>query len=416
MITKKELHDVKVTDLIPYQKNPRKNDQGVLRVAESLKSFGLVKNSIVVDETLELLTGHTTLKGIILLKWPTVPDVTQVIGLSESQKKAYRIADNKTGEFSTWDKDLLIDELSDLKGLDFDLSLTGFDDNDLDKLIRSVDWKKGESLKKSINFKTDVKDALSMDEEAESIFEGKEIITVTYSGGKDSTAALLWVKANFPTKRIVAVFSDTGYEFPGMALHVYKVCKFLGVELKIVKPKHDMIQDILDNGWFSTIILPCRFKYIYEPVQDYIREKYKPDEIIITDGSRGDQATKKTKKTKTSGSADAKMKEYQYYHPCFDIAKETQEKIITDSGVPVWDGYSKGFVRTSCWLCPGMNSKQAYAVSQYYPWAIDKIKEMEEIRGQKWKFLVDKSCTDVLASKGLPQPDEEDPADLPAPF
>lgn len=396
-----EIKELPLSDIIAYVKNPRKNDGAVGAVVKSIQEYGF-KIPIIIDQNKEIIAGHTRLKAAIQLGLITVPTI-QVTDLTPAQVKAFRIADNKVSEYSTWDKDLLIDELSDLKELNFDLTLTGFDSNDLDKLIRSVDWRKGDSLKKSIEFKTDVKEALSVDEEAANTFEGKDIISVTYSGGKDSTAALLWVKKNFPEKRIIACFSDTGYEFPGMALHVYKVCKFLGVELKIVKPKHDMVQDILDNGWFSTIILPCRFKYIYDPMQEYIRENFKPEEIVIVDGSRGDQATKKTKKTKTSGATDPKMKDYSYYHPCFDIDKQTQEMIISESGCPVWDGYAKGFVRTSCWLCPGMNSKQAYAVSQIYPWAIEKIKEMESIRGQKWKFLVDKSCTDVLMSKGLPQ-------------
>jgi ParB-like chromosome segregation protein Spo0J len=125
MITeKRELKNVPLADLIPYARNPRKNDPAVQRVAASLKEYGLVKNSIVVDEDMVLITGHTTTKAMQALKWATAPEVTQVFGLTEAQKKAYRIADNKLGELAAWDDELLALELDDLKVLDFDLDLT----------------------------------------------------------------------------------------------------------------------------------------------------------------------------------------------------------------------------------------------------------------------------------------------------
>jgi DNA modification methylase len=136
MITeKRELKNVPIADLIPYARNPRKNDPAVQRVAASLKEYGLVKNSIVVDEEMVLITGHTTMKAMQALGWTEAPEVTQVFGLTEAQKKAYRIADNKLGELATWDEELLALEFEDLKGLDFDLDLTGFDDKELGKIL-----------------------------------------------------------------------------------------------------------------------------------------------------------------------------------------------------------------------------------------------------------------------------------------
>ena len=136
MITeKRELKNVPLADLVPYARNPRKNDPAVQRVAASLKEYGLVKNSIVVDEDMVLITGHTTLKAMQALKWATAPEVTQVFGLTEAQKKAYRIADNKLGELAAWDEELLALEFEDLNVLDFDLDLTGFDDKELGKIL-----------------------------------------------------------------------------------------------------------------------------------------------------------------------------------------------------------------------------------------------------------------------------------------
>lgn len=128
---KQELKNVPIADLIPYTRNPRKNDAAVQHIAASLKEYGFVKNSIVVDEDMVLITGHTTMKAMQALGWTEAPEVTQVFGLTEAQKKAYRIADNRLGELAEWDTDLLALEFDDLKELDFDTDLTGFDDTAL---------------------------------------------------------------------------------------------------------------------------------------------------------------------------------------------------------------------------------------------------------------------------------------------
>ena len=136
MITaKKELIDVPISDLTPYERNPRKNDEAVKKVAASLEQFGLVKNSVVVDENMVLITGHTTLKAMRSLGWATCPAVTQVFGLTEEEKRAYRIADNKLGELAEWDLDLLAGELASLDEVGFDAELTGFDAAALAELV-----------------------------------------------------------------------------------------------------------------------------------------------------------------------------------------------------------------------------------------------------------------------------------------
>jgi len=130
-----EHRDVPISDLIPYERNPRKNDKAVKKVAASLEQFGLVKNSVVVDENMVLITGHTTLKAMQSLGWKTCPAVTQVFGLTEEEKVAYRIADNKLGELAEWDLGLLAGELASLDEVGFDAELTGFDTDALAELV-----------------------------------------------------------------------------------------------------------------------------------------------------------------------------------------------------------------------------------------------------------------------------------------
>ena len=112
----------KITEIIPYENNPRNNDEAVKYVAESIRQFGF-KVPIVIDKDNVIVTGHTRMKAAKQLGYKTVPCIV-ADDLSEDQIKAFRLADNKVAEYAEWDFDLLIDELVDLA--DFDMEVFGF--------------------------------------------------------------------------------------------------------------------------------------------------------------------------------------------------------------------------------------------------------------------------------------------------
>jgi ParB-like chromosome segregation protein Spo0J len=115
---------------IPYARNARIiPDSAVGKVAASIKEFGF-KQPIVVDGEGVIIAGHTRLLAAERLGLSQVP-VIVATDLTDAQVKAYRLADNRTGQEATWDMELLGIELEDLAGLDIDLSLTGFDGPEL---------------------------------------------------------------------------------------------------------------------------------------------------------------------------------------------------------------------------------------------------------------------------------------------
>ncbi len=118
--------------LINYDKNPRKNIHAVAKIKDSIKEFGF-RQPIVVDENNIILVGHTRLLAAKELGLKKVP-IHKALGLTDAQKKAYRIMDNKSAEYADWDKNLLKSELLDLADADFDMNLTGFSLEDINKL------------------------------------------------------------------------------------------------------------------------------------------------------------------------------------------------------------------------------------------------------------------------------------------
>ena len=127
-----DILELQVSDLVPYENNPRKNDEAVDKVALSISAFGF-KVPIVIDKDNVIVTGHTRLKAAKKLGLTTVPCI-RADDLTEEQIKAFRLADNKVGEFSEWDEDKLMKELEALG--DIDMSLYGFEfpsDDDLEE-------------------------------------------------------------------------------------------------------------------------------------------------------------------------------------------------------------------------------------------------------------------------------------------
>lgn len=129
-----EIVNKKIDELKMYEKNPRKNDDSVEYVANSIKEFGF-KVPIVIDKNNVIVTGHTRYKASKKLGLQEVPCIV-ADDLTPEQIKAFRIADNKVTEKSSWDLDLLKEEFDGL--LDFDMTEFGFGDFEITMLESDI--------------------------------------------------------------------------------------------------------------------------------------------------------------------------------------------------------------------------------------------------------------------------------------
>lgn len=123
-----------IKDLSPYPNNARVHSKEQIGlIADSIKEFGWTV-PIIVDANNTIIAGHGRLAAAKKLGMDTVPTI-QITDLTPEQQRAYTIADNQLTEMATWDKEILGGELAELDIEQFDLSLTGFNDRELDNII-----------------------------------------------------------------------------------------------------------------------------------------------------------------------------------------------------------------------------------------------------------------------------------------
>lgn len=135
----------KVSELTPYDKNPRRNDDAVKYVAESIRQFGF-KVPLVIDNNGVIIAGHTRWKAAKKLGLKTVPCIV-ADDLTDEQIKAFRLADNKVAEMAGWDFALLEEEL---QLIDFDMEAFGFaeqEDVDISDFFEGAEHKEKEPKK-----------------------------------------------------------------------------------------------------------------------------------------------------------------------------------------------------------------------------------------------------------------------------
>lgn len=117
-----------ISDIKPYARNPRKK-KNLQKVVESIQQFGW-QQPIVVDRAGVIIAGHSRYEAAKILECKEIPVL--IADLSPEKAKAYRIADNKTNEYSEWDFSLLNKEFTDLLDINMDLEITGFDTKELE--------------------------------------------------------------------------------------------------------------------------------------------------------------------------------------------------------------------------------------------------------------------------------------------
>ena len=137
-----KIEQIAIDKLIPYARNSRTHsDAQVAQIAASIREFGFT-NPVLVDEADGIIAGHGRVLAARKLAMDKVPAI-RLKHLSEAQKRAYVIADNRLALNAGWDEEMLTAELGDLAAMDFDLDLLGFDEGELSRLMTEPNFDPG---------------------------------------------------------------------------------------------------------------------------------------------------------------------------------------------------------------------------------------------------------------------------------
>ena len=121
-----KVQEVAVNELVPYEKNAKLHGDGQIeKLKASILEFGFL-TPCLIDKQKNIIAGHGRVMAAKALGMETVPCVF-IEGLSEAQRKAYILADNRLGELGEWDMNIVISELEELRDLNFDIDVTGFE-------------------------------------------------------------------------------------------------------------------------------------------------------------------------------------------------------------------------------------------------------------------------------------------------
>jgi ParB-like chromosome segregation protein Spo0J len=133
-----KIENIATAELIPYARNSRTHsDEQVAQIMASIREFGFC-NPVLIDAAGTIIAGHGRVMAATRMKLETVPCL-RLSHLSEAQRRAYVIADNRIALSSSWNTELLSNELSDLHADDFDLALLGFDPDELANMLEFED-------------------------------------------------------------------------------------------------------------------------------------------------------------------------------------------------------------------------------------------------------------------------------------
>lgn len=236
---KQKIEYISTEELIPYARNSRTHsDEQVAQICASIKEFGFT-NPVLVDAEGVIIAGHGRTMAAQRLKMKEVPCL-RLSHLTEAQKKAYVIADNKLALNAGWDDEMLALELGELNDLDFDLSLTGFDDDELNALLV-------EAVEEGLVDEDDVPDA---PDEPVSVLGDIWVLGSHRVMCGDSTS-IDAVDKLMEGQKADMVFTDPPYNID-----------YQGVSDKRDKIKNDKMSDEDFTDFLTQSIMPCKTTYV----------------------------------------------------------------------------------------------------------------------------------------------------------
>jgi len=230
--------------------------------------------------------------------------------------------------------------------------------------------------------------------------KGKRFL-VEFSGGKDSTSAVLWAKKFYPESKITLCYVDMGADYVGFHQHLDSVANCLECELEVLRSELNIIDVFLKKREWPHHTHPYCHNYLHGPMDvRWLREA--PKDIIILRGGRYLEKAARAKKQADRFLTLKRMPEYLFFQPLYFTNKNLAEQMLREAGLSIWCGYERGLGRTACRICPGQTPATYAAIRRNYPDVWKELLWLEKKLGvgywSSWEGAP--KCFETLADKG----------------
>jgi len=364
--------------LHPYEHNPRDNDKAVPKMIRSIEEYGF-KIPILARTNGEIVDGHLRYKAAISMGLVSVP-VLLMDDLSEAQVRGFRLLANRSVNWAEWDEEKLARELSELEVLGFNLAGAGFESNEIERLLKLSEGECAEEKARRPEIvKSSNMEALAPTEEERLSLEGRRLL-VEFSGGKDSSAAALWCRHFFPDNELILLYVDMGADFTSYSLYLNEFSNALGVNLETLRSQRNIFDVLLEKGKWPHFMHPYCHDILHQALDDYMLQCAPADNVVIR-GGRASEKGAHVSARETRYLTVERMSAYVYFQPLYFLHKDVGVSLLSDAGLPIWEGYSYGLQRTACRICPGQKPAAYAAIRAQFPEVWEELLRLERFLG-----------------------------------
>lgn len=259
----------------------------------------------------------------------------------------------------------------DLPDFDMDNFIEGYVNNN-EGLVGGCELKIDNEILEEIK---DLDDLKPTDEEWKEL-EGK-IPIIEFSGGKDSSATVVWA-LHFLKIKPVLVYCSIGADHPSLWQHLFDCAKFFECEFKILNSPVSFFDVLNQKGW-PRFMFPWCMDLMHKTV-DVMLKNYDPGSFIVLRGGRNQEKIRRDNSKKERLMVIQRVP-WKFYHPFAFCSKKVCEEVLFSSDVPLWSGYSYGLDRTACWICPGQRTTTYAALRRNYPDLWESLLKWESLLG-----------------------------------
>lgn len=217
-------------------------------------------------------------------------------------------------------------------------------------------------------------------------------VIVNFSGGADSTVAVLEALQHYPREEIVLVWEDTGAEYFETLPHIQAIARTLELPLVVIKAEQDFWARVRTTGYFPRPQYRfCTSRLKQQVFGKWVRQNRQAlgDEVVIISGIRSDESASRFKMEPWREMDRLSLKDGSFsawgWLPCFDMSKQEVFERIKGEGLPIHPAYDFA-TRLSCWCCIFAHPNEVRPYAEEHPELYEKACLLEDEIGDKWKY------------------------------